>query len=205
MNIGKCRAQHRRKLPPKKIDIVAALREPSETCLAAHRIQEDRRNYKPGQILGVAIKTEIKTEIKQELEKINTRHKYKGKPLWGKPNYIHPDGTPCRCSLREQSQLPDLPEVNEDPPIGLQVEMAHQTSNRNILQGVTSTLQSNTTSANLTINATEALGKQTETAPDTLQERDSELNTPNHTEQDPNDGLQVETPDLIDIRNEGPT
>ena len=69
MNVGRCRAQPRRKLPPKKIDIVAALREPSETCLAAHRIQEDCRNYKPGQVLGVAIKTEIKTEIKQELEK----------------------------------------------------------------------------------------------------------------------------------------
>ena len=90
MNVAKCRAQPRRKLPPKKIDIVAALQEPSETHLAAHQIQEDRCNYKPGQILGVAIKTEIKTEIKQELEKINTRHKYKGKPLWGKPNYIHP-------------------------------------------------------------------------------------------------------------------
>ena len=74
----------------------------------------------------MAIKTEIKTEIKQELEKINTRHKYKRKPLWGKPNYIHPDGIPCRCSLRQESQLPDLPEVNEDLPIGLQVETAHQ-------------------------------------------------------------------------------
>ena len=74
----------------------------------------------------MAIKTEIKTEIKQELEKINTRHKYKGKPLWGKPNYIHPDGTLCKRSLREESQLPDLPEVNENPPIGLQVKMAHK-------------------------------------------------------------------------------
>ena len=126
MNIGKCHAQPRTKLPPKKIDTVAALREPSETHLAAHWIQEDHSNYKPRQVLGVAIKTEIKTEIKQELEKINTRHKYKGKPLWGKPNYIHPDGTPCKCSLREESQLPDLPEVNENPPIGLQVEMAQQ-------------------------------------------------------------------------------
>ena len=42
MNIGKCRTQPRRKLPPKKIDIVAALQEPSETRLAAHQIQEDR-------------------------------------------------------------------------------------------------------------------------------------------------------------------
>ena len=121
MNIGRCRAKPRRKLPPKKIDIVAALREPSETRLAAHRIQEDCCNYKPRQILGVAIKTEIKTEIKQELEKINTRHKYKGKPLWGKSNYIHPDGTPCKCSLREELQLPDLPDVAENPPMGLQV------------------------------------------------------------------------------------
>ena len=36
MNIGKCRAQPRSKPCPKKIDIVAALREPSETHLAAH-------------------------------------------------------------------------------------------------------------------------------------------------------------------------
>ena len=99
MNVGKCRAHPRRKLPPKKINIVAALREPSETRLAAHRIQEDRRIYKPGQILGVAIKTEVKTEIKQEHKKINTRHKYKGMTLWGKPNYIHLDGTPCNRAL----------------------------------------------------------------------------------------------------------
>ena len=118
MNVGKCRAQPRRKLPPKKIDIVAALREPSETRLAAHHIQEDCRNYKPGQILGVAIKMEIKTEVKQELEKINTRHRYKGKPLWGKPNYIHPNGTPCKRSLREESQLPDLLNVADNLLIG---------------------------------------------------------------------------------------
>ena len=62
-------------------------------------------------------------------------------------------------------------------------------------------LQSNTKSANLTIKAAEALGEQTETAPDTLQEKDSELNTPSHMERDPNDGLQVETPDLIDTHN----
>ena len=126
MNVGKCRSQPRRKLPPKKIDIVAALQEPSETCLAAHRIQEDHRNYKPGQILGVAIKTEIKTEIKQELEKINTRHKYKGKPLWGKPNYIHPDGTPCKCSLREELELQDLPDVADNLQIGFKVETGPQ-------------------------------------------------------------------------------
>ena len=110
----------------KKIDIVAALQEPSETHLAAHQIQEDRRNYKPRQVLRVAIKTEIKTEIKQELEKINTRHKYKGKPLWGKPNYIHPDRTLYKHSLREESQPPDLPEVTENLPIGLQVETGLQ-------------------------------------------------------------------------------
>ena len=218
MNVGKCRAQPRRKLPPKKIDIVAALREPSETCLAAQHIQEDCHNYKPRQILGVAIKTEIKTEIKQELEKINTRHRYKGKPSWGKPNYIHPDRTPCKGSLREESQLPDLSNFADNPPIGLQVEtgpqQAHpddtgmpqqgihsETSYRNTSQDVPSTLQSNTKSANSTINAAEETGEQTETAPDTIQEIDRETDTPNHTNWDRNDGLQVETSDVADIRN----
>ena len=216
MNVGKCRAQPRRKLPPKKIDIVAALWQPSETRLAAHRIQEDCRNYKPGQILKVAIKTKIKTEIKQELEKINTRHKYKGKLLWHKPNYIHPDGTLCKHSLREELQLPDLPDVADNPPIGLQVEtgpeQAHpndtsmpqwgiqsETSNRNTFQDVPSTLQSNTKSANSTINAAEETGEQTETVPDTIQKKDHEIDTPNHTNQDCNDGLQVETSDVVDI------
>ena len=161
---------------------------------------------------------EIKTEVKQELEKINTLHRYKGKPLWGKPNYIHPDGTPCKCSLREESQLPDLPNVADNPPIGLQVEtgpqQAHpddtgmpqqgihsETSNQNTSQDVPSTLQSNTNSANLTINAAEETGEQTKTAPNTIQETDRETYTPNHVNQDRNDGLQVETSDVADIRN----
>ena len=70
------------------------------------------------------------------------------------------------------------------------------------ITGCTSTLLSNTKSANSPVNATEETGKQTEIAPDTVQEKDSELGTPNHTKRDPNDGLQVETPDLIEIRNE---
>ena len=84
MNIGKGCAQPRSKPRSKKIDKLAALREPSETRLAAYQIQLDRQSSQPGQILGVAIKSEIKMEIKQELEQTNTRHKYKGKPLWGK-------------------------------------------------------------------------------------------------------------------------
>ena len=86
MNIGKGHAQPKSKPCPKKIDIVAALREPSETRLAAHQIQKDCRNCQPGQILGVAIKTEIKTVIKQELEKMNTRHKYKLHPPLTEPH-----------------------------------------------------------------------------------------------------------------------
>ena len=96
MNIGKGCAQPRSKPRSKKIDKLAALREPSETQLAAYQIQLDHQSSQPGQILGVAIKSEIKTEIKQELEQTNTRHKYKGKPLSGKVHYIHPDGTPCK-------------------------------------------------------------------------------------------------------------
>ena len=57
---------------PKKTDVMAALREPSENLLTSHRIQEQRKEQ--ATILGsdVVIKEESKTQIK-----INTRHKYK--------------------------------------------------------------------------------------------------------------------------------
>ena len=140
MNIGKGHAQPRSKPRPKKIDIVAALREPTETPLAAHQIQLDCQSSQPGQILGVAIKSEIKTEIKQELEQTNTRHKYKGKPLWGKAHYIHPDGTPCKCFMQKESELPDLPDLNDSesvPTKRLQVETAIQSANQDLEQKMT--------------------------------------------------------------------
>ena len=129
MNIGKGCAQPRSKSKPKKIDIVAALGEPSETWLAAHQIQLEHQNSQPGQILGVAIKSEIKSEIKQELEQRNTGHRYKGKPLSGNVNYIHLDGTPCRSSMRKEAKLPDLPTIDNpenDFTNGLQVETQHR-------------------------------------------------------------------------------
>ena len=206
MNVGKCRAQPRKKLPPKKINIVAALRDPSETRLAAHRIQEDCCNYKPGQILGVVIKTEVKTEIKQEHEKINTRHKYKGMTLWGKPNYIHPDGTPCNRALREESQLPDLPDVSENLPLGLQVATGFQsehtddanvtqwglwsdTSNQPKSQDTPSNHQNNEKSMNCHTTVADEIGKMTETAPNNIQGTDIDMNTSTNRNQDTDDGL----------------
>ena len=52
------------------------------------------------------------------------------------------------------------------------------------------------------INAAEETGEQSETALDTVWEKDSEIGTPKHTNRDPNDGLQVETSEVIDICNE---
>ena len=74
LNVGKGCATPRNKPKIKKRNIVLALREPSETRLAAHQIEQERKNCLPGQILGLAIKTEIKSEIKQEQEHRNTRH-----------------------------------------------------------------------------------------------------------------------------------
>ena len=194
MNIGKCHAQPRSKPHPKRLDIVAALQEPSETQLAAYQIQLDRQSQ-PGQILSVAIKTEIKTEIKQEIERTNTRHKYKGKPLWGKPNYIHPDGTPCKRSMREELELPDLPNLTDTDSVltrGLRVE----TTNQEAEQGTT-TPQKNTQNAITANSAIPTPGLHVETSgiitPKPTQKNITELNTPNIPEKDSSDGLQVET------------
>ena len=121
MNIGHCCPQPKSKPHPKKLDIVAALREPSETRLAAHHYQENRRNNCPGLVIGTMIKTEIKSKIKVELERVNTRHKYKNTAMLTNVNYIHPDGTPCKCVRREADELPDLPSIDNISD-GLQVE-----------------------------------------------------------------------------------
>ena len=91
LNVGKGCATPRNKPKIKKRNIVLALHEPSETRLAVHQIEQERTNCLPGQILGLAIKTEIKSEIKQEQEHRNTLHRYKNRPLTGNVNYIHPD------------------------------------------------------------------------------------------------------------------
>ena len=125
LNVGRGCAQPRNKPKTKKMNIVMALREPSETCLAAHQIQLERQNSQPGQILGLAIKTEIKSETGSEQDHRNTRHRYKSQPLTGNINYIHPDGTPCRSSMRKEAELPDLPNMDnqeQNTANGLQVE-----------------------------------------------------------------------------------
>ena len=145
LNVGKGCAQPRGKPKPKKSDIVAALREPSEICLAAHQVQLECQHSQPGQILGMAIKSEIKSEIKQELEQRNTRHRYKGRPLSGHANYIHPDGTPCRSLMQKEAELPDLPTMEDREQNfadGLQVETHIQRTTQQPNQATMSTSRS---------------------------------------------------------------
>ena len=74
LNVGKSAPQpkSKSKSKTKKIDIVAALRELSETRLAAYQIQKERQHSNPGLLLiGTIIKMEIKSEVKIELDRIN--------------------------------------------------------------------------------------------------------------------------------------
>ena len=116
LNIGKSALQpkSKSKSKTKKIDIVAALREPSETRLAAYQIQKEQQHIHPGDVIGTIIKMEIKSEVKIELDRINMRHKYKNTKFPLNVNYIHADGTPCKSAKRKANELPDLPPV-EDP------------------------------------------------------------------------------------------
>ena len=148
MNIGRSRPQPKGKSRTKKLDIVEALREPSETQLAAYRIQEDHHNNLPGEVIGIAIKTEIKSEIKIEMEKVNMRNKYKGSIMPMNPNYIHPDGTPCKHARRESSKLPDLPQVDDTPydslNSGLHVETPDNANAITFISMPTSSVMPNT-------------------------------------------------------------
>ena len=103
LNIGKSVPQpkSKSKSKTKKIDIVVALRELSETRLAAYQIQKERQHINAGDVIGTIIKTKIKSEIKIELDRINTRHKYKNTKFPTNVNYIHADGTPCKSAKRE--------------------------------------------------------------------------------------------------------
>ena len=133
LNIGKSILQpkSKSKSKAKKIDIVAALREPSETRLAAYQIQKERQHINPGDVIGTLIKMEIKSEVKIELDRINTRHKYKNTKFPTNVNYFHADGTPCKSAKRKANELLDLPPI-KDPSrttdtTGLAVETLSQT------------------------------------------------------------------------------
>ena len=133
LNIGKSASQpkSKSKSKTKKIDIVTALRELSETRLVAYQIQKERQHINPGDVIGTIIKTEIKSEVKIESDRINTRHKYKNTKLPMNVNYIHADGTACKSAKRKANELTDLPPV-EDPPrttdtTGLAAETLSQT------------------------------------------------------------------------------
>ena len=115
LNIGKGVPQPKpkSKSKTKKIDIVATLREPSETRLAAYQIQKERQHSNPGDVIGTIIKTEIKSEVKIELDRINTRHKYKNIKFPVNANYIHVDGNPCRSTRKKANELPNLPPIED--------------------------------------------------------------------------------------------
>ena len=115
LNIGKSAPQlkPKGKSKLKKIDIVATLREPSETRLAAYQIQKELKSSHPGDVIRTIIKTEIKSEVKIELERVNTRHKYKNCKFPENVNYIHVDGTPWRNARKRANELSDLPPVED--------------------------------------------------------------------------------------------
>ena len=131
LNIGKGRPQpkSKNKSKTKRLDIVAALREPSETRLAAYQIQKKRQHSNPGDVIGTIIKTEIKSEIKIESEQINTRHRYKNTLFLMSTNYIHADGTPCKSARRKADELPDLPSIEDMPQTRNATGLAVETSN----------------------------------------------------------------------------
>ena len=133
LNIGKSTPQpkSKSKMRTKKIDIVAALREPSKTRLAAYQVQKERQHSNPGDVIGTIIKTEIKSEVKMELDRINTRHKYKNIKFPVNANYIHADGTPCRSTRKKANELPDLSTIEDMPQStteGLAAETLSQTT-----------------------------------------------------------------------------
>ena len=138
LNIGKSTPQPKPKgkSKPKKIDIVASLREPSETRLAAYQIQKERKSSHPGDVIGTIIKMEIKSEVKIELERVNTRHKYKNCKFPENVNYIHVDRTPCKSARKRANELPDLPPVEDTSQItytnGLPVETSIRTDTSKI-------------------------------------------------------------------------
>ena len=115
-----------------QFDKVSALREPSETRLAANEIQEQRKikNRTIGSITfidkltdkDVKPKLEVKTEEIGYGKKGPAHHTYD----YSKARYIHPDGSVCRSEQREQAekelQLPDLPTTVSDTSINLNDE-----------------------------------------------------------------------------------
>ena len=132
LNIDKSTPQpkSKSKTRTKKIDIVAALREPSKTRLAAYQVQKERQHSNPGDVIGTIIKTEVKSEVKMELDRINTRHKYKNIKFPVNVNYIHADGTPCRSARKKANELLDLPTIEDTPQStnnGLTAETPSQT------------------------------------------------------------------------------
>ena len=202
LNIGKSTPQPklRGKLKTKKIDIVAAVREPSEMRLAAYQMQNDCQNSYLGDVIGTAIKTEIKSEIKIELERVNTRHKYKNCKFPEHPNYIHVDGTPCGSARKKANKLPDLPQVDDTPQStsanGLAVETSPQTDTNTTSASTGPDQPQNVDTSNDT-NA-DGLPVETSTQKDTTKSprTTGQLKTnksSNAEEKNHHDGLTVET------------
>ena len=198
LNIGKSVPQPKpkSKSKTKKIDIVAALREPSETRLAAYQIQKELQHSNPGDVIGTIIKTEIKSEVKIELDRINTRHKYKNIKFPVNANYIHVDGTPCRSARKKANQLPDLPPIEDTPQSNNTNGLAVETLSQTIVETTTKcTGISEINSANKLDQSTPN-GLLVETANQKDRTNLPLLDKPNHvteSERDLNDGLTVET------------
>ena len=117
-------------------------------------------------------------------------------------------------------QLPDLPDVSENLPLGLQVARGFQSahtddanvtqrglqsdmSNQSKSQDTPSNHQNNEQSMNRHTTVAEEIGKMTETAPNNIQGTDIDKNTPTNRNQDTDDGLQVETSDIENNSNKG--
>ena len=197
LNIGKSAPQpkSKSKSKTKKIDIVAALREPSETRLAAYQIQKERQHINPGDVIGTIIKTKIKSEVKIELDRINTRHKYKNTKFPTNVNYIHADGTPCKSAKRKANELPDLPPVEVSPRTTNTTGLAVETLSR-IPVDMTSedTVNDEVNNSNKPDqNTTDGLPTETEHQKDINKLPPSdETNSVTECEMDQNAGLTVE-------------
>ena len=173
-----------------------ALREPSETRLAAYQIQKERQHSNPGDVIGTIIKTEIKSEVKIELDRINMRHKYKNTMFPTNVNYIHADGTPCKSTKRKANELPDLPPVEDSPrttkTTGLAVETLSQTPVDMTSEDTVNDEVNNSNKPDQ--NTTDGLPVETEHQKDLNKLPPSdETNSVTECEMDQNAGLTVET------------
>ena len=149
-------------------------------------------------MIGIAIKTEIKSEIKIEMEKVNMRNKYKGSIMPMNPNYIHPDGIPCKRARREASKLSDLPQVDDTPydslNSGLHVEIPDNANAITSTSMPTSSVMPNTGPSPTQSSEKDSVnGLPVETSPPNNKSPIMTTNTEINIETNEGNGLHVET------------